>query len=116
LITLFTSFKVPSVECPSTKSISCTSHTWGKDFTIGSILSRSFLTVITIVRLFGGEGGYKDGDFELLFGSARMGLKFGEIPMRYYPRTYGVPKTKAFRHGIYLLKMAARGYWLFRRN
>jgi len=56
------------------------------------------------------------GDFELLFGSARMGLKFGEIPMRYYPRTYGVPKTKAFKHGIYLLKMAARGYWLFRRN
>jgi len=56
------------------------------------------------------------GDFELLFGSARMGLKFGEIPMRYYPRTYGESKTSFFKHGIYLLKMAARGYWTFRAN
>lgn len=62
--------------------------------------------------------GFNDpfGDFELLFGSARMGLKFGEIPMRYYPRVYGRTKTNPFKHGFYLLKMAVRGYWVFRFN
>jgi len=56
------------------------------------------------------------GDFELLYGSARMGLKIGEIPMRYYPRTYGQTKTKHFIQGLYLLKMAAKGYLVFRNN
>ena len=56
------------------------------------------------------------GDFELLYGAARMGLKFGEIPMRYYPRTYGQSKTKVFQHGTYLVKMAIKGYWLFRNG
>lgn len=62
--------------------------------------------------------GFKDpfGDFELLYGAARMGLKFGEIPMRYYPRTYGQTKTKHFTQGFYLLKMAAKGYLVFRSN
>lgn len=62
--------------------------------------------------------GFEDpfGDFELLYGAARMGLKFGEIPMRYYPRTYGETKTKPFTHGLYLLKMAAKGYLIFRNN
>lgn len=56
------------------------------------------------------------GDFELLFGAARMGLKIGEIPMRYYPRTYGQSKTNVFGHGLYLLKMALRAYWIFRSH
>lgn len=56
------------------------------------------------------------GDFELLYGAARMGLKFGEIPMRYYPRTYGESKTQVLRHGVYLLKMALLGYLAFRRD
>lgn len=54
------------------------------------------------------------GDFELLYGSARLGLKIGEIPMRYYPRTYGSSKTNVLKHGLYLLKMAAKGYLIFR--
>ena len=62
--------------------------------------------------------GFNDpfGDFELLYGAAKMGLKFGEIPMRYYPRRYGKSKTRLFTHGPYLLKMAAKGYWIFRNN
>lgn len=56
------------------------------------------------------------GDFELLFGSARMGLKIGEIPVHYYPRTYGETKTNIFRHGWYLLAMAINGYWQFRKE
>lgn len=62
--------------------------------------------------------GFQDpfGDFELLYGAAKMGLKFGEIPMRYYPRTYGKSKSNVFVHGSYLLRMAWRGYWIFRNN
>ena len=56
------------------------------------------------------------GDFELLYGAARMGLKFGEIPMRYYPRVYGESKSNVLTHGSYLLRMAAKGYWIFRNN
>lgn len=55
------------------------------------------------------------GDFELLYGAARMGLKIGEIPIRYYPRTYGETKTHPWRHGFYLLRMAIKGYFIFRK-
>lgn len=56
------------------------------------------------------------GDFELLYGAARMGLKIGEVPMRYYPREYGTSKTNIVKHGTYLLHMAAKGYWIFRNT
>lgn len=56
------------------------------------------------------------GDFELLYGAARMGLRFGEIPMRYYPRVYGSSKSHVVSHGLFLIKMAMKGYWIFRRN
>jgi hypothetical protein len=54
------------------------------------------------------------GDFELLYGAFRFGLNFCEIPMHYQPRSYGVSKSQVFRHGLYLLRMAARGFWMFR--
>jgi len=54
------------------------------------------------------------GDFELLYGAIRYGLKFCEIPMQYKPRQYGKSKTKVFGHGSYLFKMAIKGFFLFR--
>lgn len=54
------------------------------------------------------------GDFELLYGAFRFGLTCCEIPMHYQPRTYGVSKSRVFRHGAYLLRMAARGFLMFR--
>jgi glycosyltransferase involved in cell wall biosynthesis len=54
------------------------------------------------------------GDFELLYGAFRFGLKCCEIPMHYRPRPYGISKSHVFRHGIYLLRMAVRGFWMFR--
>lgn len=54
------------------------------------------------------------GDFELLYGAFRFGLKFCEIPMHYQPRPYGESKTRVFGHGLYLVRMAAKGYWVFR--
>lgn len=54
------------------------------------------------------------GDFELLYGSVRHGLKIGEVPMRYYPRVYGKPMSSIWSHGPILMKMAFEGYWIFR--
>ncbi len=54
------------------------------------------------------------GDFELLFGAARLGLKIDEIPMRYRPRSYGESKTQVIKHGLLLLKMSLKGHIIFR--
>jgi glycosyltransferase involved in cell wall biosynthesis/2-polyprenyl-3-methyl-5-hydroxy-6-metoxy-1,4-benzoquinol methylase len=45
------------------------------------------------------------GDFDLLFGASRLGLKMVEMPVRYRARTYGDIKIDRFRHGWLLLKM-----------
>ena len=54
------------------------------------------------------------GDFELVFGAARLGLKICEVPTRYSARVYGKPKTRAWRHGWMLLRMAARATRVFK--
>jgi hypothetical protein len=45
------------------------------------------------------------GDFDLLFGAAKLNLKIIEIPVRYRARTYGDTKISRFRHGLLLLRM-----------
>ncbi len=45
------------------------------------------------------------GDFDLLFGAARLLLKTVEIPIRYRNRSYGETKISRFVHGWLLLKM-----------
>ncbi len=45
------------------------------------------------------------GDFDLLFGAARMGLKIVDIPIRYQERTYGSTNISRYRHGALLLRM-----------
>lgn len=45
------------------------------------------------------------GDFDLLFGAAKLNLKIVEIPIRYQRRTYGDIKIERFKHGWLLLKM-----------
>jgi len=81
---------------------------------IKSILKRDFNLIYKRWGFLGFEDPF--GDFELIYGATRMGLKFGEIPTRYYSRTYGETKTRPFTHGLYLLKMAAKGYLIFRYN
>lgn len=46
------------------------------------------------------------GDFDLLFGAARLNLHIREIPVRYLARTYGQTNTRRFAHGWLLLKMS----------
>lgn len=47
------------------------------------------------------------GDFDLLFGAARLDLKIVDIPVRYHERTYGQTNIQRWRHGLLLLRMAA---------
>nr|WP_295926496.1 glycosyltransferase family 2 protein [uncultured Dyadobacter sp.] len=47
------------------------------------------------------------GDFDLIFGSAKLNLKFIEIPIRYRARTYGETNISRFKHGWLLLRMTA---------
>jgi SAM-dependent methyltransferase len=47
------------------------------------------------------------GDFDLIFGSAKMNLKIVEVPIRYQAREYGSTNISRFKHGWILLKMTA---------
>jgi SAM-dependent methyltransferase len=47
------------------------------------------------------------GDFDLLFGAAKLGLEIVEMPIRYRERTYGTTNIQRWRHGWLLLKMCA---------
>jgi glycosyltransferase involved in cell wall biosynthesis len=45
------------------------------------------------------------GDFDLLFGAAKLNHKIVEMPIRYRSRTYGDTNIDRWRHGWLLLKM-----------
>jgi len=45
------------------------------------------------------------GDFDLLFGAAKLNMKITEIIVRYKDREYGSTQISRFRHGWLLLKM-----------
>jgi len=47
------------------------------------------------------------GDYDLLFGAAKLGLEIVELPIRYRERTYGTTNIQRWRHGWLLLKMCA---------
>jgi Glycosyl transferase family 2/Methyltransferase domain len=50
------------------------------------------------------------GDFDLLFGAARLGITIVDVPVRYRARTYGETKISRFTHGWTLLKMTVFGF------
>ena len=45
------------------------------------------------------------GDFDLLFGAAKLNLKIVEMPIRYRERRYGETNIDRWRHGMILLRM-----------
>lgn len=56
------------------------------------------------------------GDFDLLFGAARLNLKILELPIRYQARTYGSTNISRWSHGALLFRMlwfAARRFKFF---
>ena len=47
------------------------------------------------------------GDFDLLFGAAKLNLHLVEVPIRYQPRSYGSSNIAHVQEGLVLLKMCA---------
>jgi SAM-dependent methyltransferase len=45
------------------------------------------------------------GDFDLLFGAAKLNLKIVDLPIRYQERTYGATNIQRWRHGLLLARM-----------
>jgi Glycosyl transferase family 2 len=76
-----------------------------KDTLCGTkVLSRTHYKRLASTREFFGDFD-PFGDFDLLFGAARLGLKIVEIPVHYHERTYGTTNIQRWRHGIILLRM-----------
>jgi SAM-dependent methyltransferase len=46
------------------------------------------------------------GDFDLLFGAARLNFKIVDVAVRYHERQYGQTNISRFRHGWLLLRMS----------
>jgi SAM-dependent methyltransferase len=60
-----------------------------------------------------GSWGTEDrwGDYELLFGAAKLNLKILDLPVHYQERIYGSTKmTKVFYNGLIMLKMCWHGF------
>jgi SAM-dependent methyltransferase len=47
------------------------------------------------------------GDFDLLFGAARLNMHIADLAVRYHERTYGATNISRFSHGWLLLQMSA---------
>jgi glycosyltransferase involved in cell wall biosynthesis len=47
------------------------------------------------------------GDFDLLFGAARLSLRIVDLPIRYRERQYGTTNIHRWKHGLLLLRMVA---------
>jgi SAM-dependent methyltransferase len=62
-------------------------------------------------RLAAGRAHFGDfdpfGDFDLIFGAAKLNLRIVEIPVRYHERSYGTTNISRFADGWLLLRMSA---------
>lgn len=47
------------------------------------------------------------GDFDLIFGAAKLNLKIVDLPIRYRERTYGATNISRWKHGVLLLRMVS---------
>lgn len=47
------------------------------------------------------------GDFDLIFGAAKLNRKIVDLPIRYRERTYGTTNISRWRHGLLLFRMVA---------
>jgi glycosyltransferase involved in cell wall biosynthesis len=76
-----------------------------KDTLCGTkVLSRENYNKLAANRSYFGEFD-PFGDFDLIFGASRMGLKIVEVPINYKERVYGETNISRWRHGLILLAM-----------
>lgn len=62
--------------------------------------------LITANRVFFGEFD-PFGDYDLIFGAAKLNLKMIDLPIRYRERTYGSTNISRWKHGMLLFRMVA---------
>ncbi len=76
-----------------------------KDTLCGTkVISRDSYRKLAETRSFFGEFD-PFGDFDLIFGASRLGLKVVEIPISYKERSYGTTNIHRWKHGYILLEM-----------
>ena len=64
---------------------------------------RDYMQIVANRQYFGEFDPF--GDFDLIFGAARLNLKIVEMPIRYVDRTYGQTQISRFTHGFMLVRM-----------
>ena len=76
-----------------------------KDTLCGTkVISRNHYNKLAAHRKYFGEFD-PFGDFDLIFGAARLGLKIVEVPIGYRDRIYGSTNISRWKHGLILLRM-----------
>jgi SAM-dependent methyltransferase len=76
-----------------------------KDTLCGTkVLSRAHYERLVANRAYFGDFD-PFGDFDLLFGAAKLNLKIADVPIRYRERTYGSTNIQRWKHGWLLLRM-----------
>ena len=76
-----------------------------KDTLCGTkVLSRAHYDRVAANRAYLGDFD-PFGDFDLLFGAAKLNLKIADVPIRYKERTYGSTNIQRWSHGWLLLRM-----------
>jgi ubiquinone/menaquinone biosynthesis C-methylase UbiE len=76
-----------------------------KDTLCGTkVLFRSHYQLIALNRAYFGDFD-PFGDFDLLFGAAKLNLRMMDLPIRYRARTYGQTNISRWKHGWLLLRM-----------
>jgi SAM-dependent methyltransferase len=76
-----------------------------KDTLCGTkVLSRAHYARVAANRAYFGDFD-PFGDFDLLFGAAKLNLKIADVPIRYKERTYGTTNIHRWSHGWLLIRM-----------
>ena len=68
-----------------------------------ALWKRDYETIVANRPYFGNFDPF--GDFDLLFGAAKSGLKIVDLPVRYGERTYGRTNIQRWKHGWLLMRM-----------
>ena len=76
------------------------------------LLRRDYLRIKAGRKYFGDFDPF--GDFDLLFGAAKIARKIVDLPIRYRERIYGETKINRWRHGWLLLRMCAIAFVRFK--
>lgn len=76
------------------------------------VTNRNYQNIVRGRAFFGDFDPF--GDFDLLFGAAKLNLKIVDFPVRYRERVYGTTNIQRWRAGVILLSMCLYAYRKFK--